>query len=170
MRLADHVHGQARTKQGRQGKKPIWFVCRNESQGVRESVDWLKRVTEKYPQKTTAVVCATIEEAKHVMSLLEPTFGMMLNLNSNDGFANYDGISVTYVGAVKGLEFSNVLIWNPSRKSYSSLDLGRNALYTAITRAAELLCIVTWGRYSRLLPYHRSNLVRAHVINDENEN
>jgi DNA helicase IV len=166
MRLADHVLGEKRTNRGRPGKKPIWFLCRREESGVRESVSWLQRVTERYPGRATAVICSNLEDAKFARSLLEPSFGNAIQFCEENDFSYEGGIAVTHVAAAKGLEFSHVLLWNPSKQAFPNHDLGRNSLYTAITRAAELLCIVSWSKYSRLLPHTSSNLVRVHKVDE----
>ncbi|MCB0322456.1 MAG: ATP-binding domain-containing protein [Bdellovibrionales bacterium] len=161
MRLADHVAGNPRTTEGRPGKAPIWFKCRQENEGVRQAIQWLGRVLERFPGTLAAVVCRTLGEAKHVQSLLEPTFGSAVRYGDDDTFTFEEGIVVTDVRRVKGLEFPNVLIWNPDARSYPAREQSRNMLYVAMTRAEELLCIVTWGEASPLLPPVTSKLVRG---------
>jgi DNA helicase IV len=51
------------------------------------------------------------------------------------------GIIITNVHQVKGLEYSNVILWNPSAKNYPDTDIGRNLLYVAITRASSRLAV-----------------------------
>ena len=62
---------------------------------------------------------------------------------------------------VKGLEFHNVLLWNPRDKAYPQKRQGRNLLYVAVTRAEENLAVVTWNRPSKLLPPLHSRFVRG---------
>ena len=161
MHLADHVQGEARTKGGRPGKAPLWYSCRDENEATRESISWLLRVSEKYPEAVIAVLCDSRENARYLGSLLRPTFASALQLWDDSTQSFQEGILVMSVQEAKGLEFEHVLIWNPSEKAYPRTQLGRNKLYVAITRAEEHLCLVTWDRPSALLPGLSSPLVRG---------
>jgi DNA helicase-2/ATP-dependent DNA helicase PcrA len=169
MRLADHVQRRPPTKEGRKGRIPLWFKCSNESKGVRAAIRWLSQAVERYPDALTAVLCDSPGEAKHVLSLLKPTFGPTVRIGDEDSFSFGEGIVVTDVPQVKGLEFFNILIWNPTAKSYPDNDIARNLLYIAITRAEENLCLVTWQRPTPLLPSIYSKLVRGVEVGFEEE-
>ncbi len=162
MRLADHINGHPRTTEGRQGRTPIWFKCRSENEGVRQALRWLTKVLEHFTGTVITVVCRTAEEARHVVTLLTPSFGSAVRLGNEDGFSFGEGIVVTDVRQIKGLEFPNVLIWNPSRRWYPPTRQSRNMLYVAVTRAEDLVCLVTWDAPSALLPNIRSKLVRGY--------
>jgi DNA helicase IV len=162
MRLADHIQQRSLVKTGRSGRVPIWFRTRNESQGIEYVLKWLSKAVELYPSMVTAVICATPEEAKFAYKMLQPTFGQLVRLGDAYSFSFEEGILVTDVHQVKGLEFFSVLLWNPSAQSYGSHDYGRNLLYVATTRAEENLCLVTWGRPASALPtFGTSKLVRS---------
>jgi DNA helicase IV len=162
MRLADHIQQRSLVKTGRNGRVPIWFKTRNESHGIEHVLKWLNKAVELYPSMVTAVICATSEEAKFAYKMLQPTFGQLVRLGDAYSFSFEEGILVTDVHQVKGLEFFSVLLWNPSVQSYGSHDYGRNLLYVAVTRAEENLCLVTWGRPASALPtFGASKLVRS---------
>lgn len=162
MRLADHIQQRSLVKTGRSGRVPIWFRTRNESQGIEYILKWLSKAVELYPSMVTAVICATPEEAKFAYKMLQPTFGQLVRLGDAYSFSFEEGLLVTDVHQVKGLEFFSVLLWNPSAQSYGSHDYGRNLLYVATTRAEENLCLVTWGRPASALPtFGTSKLVRS---------
>ena len=161
MKLADFVRGEKRTNKGKPGKPPLWFKCSTEDDGVREAIAWIERVNEKYAGSLVSVICANNNEARYVSGLLEPTFGAAVRYGDDDAFSFEDGIVVTDVRQVKGLEFPHVLLWNPSSKNYPNKQRARNALYVAITRAEQHLCMVTWDPPSPLLPQLHSNLVRG---------
>ena len=172
MRLADHIQQRSLVKTGRVGRTPIWFKTRNESQGIEHVLKWLGKAIELYPSMVTAVICATPEEAKFAYKMLQPTFGNLVRLGDAYSFSFEEGILVTDVQQVKGLEFFSVLLWNPTPQSYGSNDYGRNLLYVAVTRAEENLCIVTWGRPASALPqFGVSKLIRSMdmTITDEDE-
>ena len=152
MRVADAVLGENRSLKGRSGRAPIWFKCFNENTGVKQSINWIRKVKEKFPEQNLAVLCKDDSEAKLVASLLEPSFGGAVNLFSKyERVGNVSGIQVAPIEASKGLEFFAVLIWNPTEKDYPKSEASKKALYTAITRSSELVCFTTWGRYSPLL-------------------
>lgn len=160
MRLGDYVQGRSSVTDGRPGRVPIWFVCPDETIGIRAAIDWLNRAIERYPTNLSAVICANATEAKQVLSLLKPTFGELVRPGDRDTFSFQEGIVVTDVRESKGLEFVNVLLWNPTAQGYPNDQLGKNALYVAVTRAEENLCLVTWRRPSSNLPPTSSPLVR----------
>ncbi|NMC62082.1 MAG: ATP-binding domain-containing protein, partial [SAR324 cluster bacterium] len=160
MRLADHVQRQRLVKEGRHGRVPIFFKCRSESQGIKSAINWLKKAEEKYPTAITAVICADEEQARQIFKYLKPSFGHSLRLGTQDSFSFEEGILVTDIKQVKGLEFCNVLIWNPSKNKFPDNEISRNMLYVAITRAEENLCIVSWQTPSLLLPTMGSKLLR----------
>ena len=162
MRLADHIQQRSVVKSGRVGRTPIWFKCRSESHGIENALKWLSKAIELYPNQVTAVLCATPEEAKFAYKMLQPTFGQVVRLGDAYSFSFEEGILVTDVRQVKGLEFFSVLIWNPSTNAFPSNELGRNLLHVAVTRAEENLCLVTWARPSRWLPHFGvSKLIRS---------
>lgn len=166
MRLACRIVNENPPDEGRSGRRPIWFLSARESVGFKSAQQWLNTAAERYPQSMTAVICKTAEEAAHVYSLLRPSFEAGIRLGSTQSFEFREGITVSDVATVKGLEFTNVLLWNPSSKAYSRSDANARALYVAMTRAQENLCIVTWGHRSPLLPDMNSALIRFVDIQD----
>ncbi|MGI6681249.1 MAG: UvrD-helicase domain-containing protein [Bdellovibrionota bacterium] len=167
MKLADYVQNRHLVKTGRAGRTPIWFQSFREQKGLKAIINWLLQATEKYPSATTCVICRDAKEAKYAFSLLEPTFGSIIRVGDKDNFSFAEGIIVTEISEIKGLEFCNVVIWNPTTKSYPNDEISRNLLYIAITRAQENLNITTWGKPSLLLPNINSKLVRGVLLSDE---
>jgi DNA helicase IV len=165
MNFAHAVRGERYQGGGRVGKAPIWFKCLSEESGVQEAIKWLNRVQERLPGTLTAVLCSSREEARYVLSMLEPTFQYGVRLGTEGDISFEEGILVCDIPLIKGLEFPQVLIWNPSQKSYPTHSYGfsersKNLLYVGITRAESLVGIVTWGEHSKLLPSPYSKLVR----------
>lgn len=162
MRLADSIQRRDLSRTGRPGRTPIWFRCRNESQGIEHVLQWLTKASELFPTKLAAVICATPEDAHFAYKMLQPTFGPRVRRGDSYSFSFEEGILVTDVRQVKGLEFYSVLLWNPSARSYANDELGQNLLYVAVTRAEENLCLVTWERPAEALPsFGSSRLVRS---------
>jgi DNA helicase II / ATP-dependent DNA helicase PcrA len=169
MRLAEHVQQRSTVTEGRGGRIPIWFFCPGEKKGIRAVMQWLNKALEKYPGAVTAVICPDMQEAKYALGLLQPSFGEGIRLGDEHVFSFEEGIVVTDIRQAKGLEFLNVLLWNPILKHYPTNQHGRNLLYTAITRAEENLCLVTWGKPAEMLPDLRSPLVRGVDMRAEEE-
>jgi len=161
MSLAAAVQGTAAPAASRHGRKPIWFHSKQESRALGKVITWIGKAAELYPSALTAVICRDKAEAKLAYSFLSPTFHSSVRLWDEFSATFDEGIIVTDVTQVKGLEFANVVVWNPSAKSYSAAEIDRNALYVALTRAEENLCIGTWGRPTALLPEIHSKLVRG---------
>lgn len=169
MRFAESIHDRAEIMEGRKGRAPIWFRCRGESYGIKSVQGWLEKALQRYPTALTAVLCANMNDAKLALSMLQPAFGPVVRLGSDATFSFEQGIVVTAVPQAKGLEFVNVLLWNPSARDYPNTPLSRNLLYVAATRAAENLCIVTWSNPSPVLPSFNSPLVRGVPIGFDDE-
>lgn len=169
MKLADHIQERTLVTQGRPGRIPIWFRCNTEDKGIRAVIDWLNRAMEKYPGSLTAVICASTAEAKYALSVLSPTFRSGIRLGDDSTFSFDEGIVVTDAAQVKGLEFMNVLLWNPSVRSFPKDEQSRNLLYIAVSRAEENLSIVTWDRPSSFLPAFGSTLLRNFDLAEEPE-
>ena len=161
MQLADAIQQRKTVTDGRPGRKPIWFATKSESKGIQSALSWLQKALERYPNAITAVLCPSEKEARHVYSLLTPTFGSAVRLGDAHSFSFDEGIIVTNISQVKGLEFLNILIWNPIARYYPDRPAARNALYVAVTRAEENVCMVTWSQPSPLLPNLYSPLVRG---------
>lgn len=169
MKLADFVEKRELVKTGRQGRTPIWFKAFREQRGLEAVIKWILQAVEKYPSSTTCVICKDPREAKYAYSLLAPTFGSIIRIGDKDNFSFAEGVIVTNISEVKGLEFCNVILWNPSAKNYPDDEISRNLLYIAITRAEENLNITTWSRPSPLLPDFKTNLVRRVLLSDEED-
>ena len=165
MKLADYVQSRNVVNSGRDGRKPIWFKCRDESKGIQSCIKWLNTALNRYPNTLSAVLCHNEKEARFAYNMLEPTFKNAVRIGTQDSFSFEAGILISEIRQVKGLEFFNVLIWNPSEINYPRVEqLSRNLLYVAITRAEENLSIVTWQKPSSLLPDINSNLIRGFSV------
>ncbi len=154
---------------GRQGRVPIWFKATSEPLALKSAIDWLSRATERYPNSFTAVVCRTAADASYVYKLLLPTFSSQLQRGVANVFSSPCGVVVTWMDEIRGLEFTNVLLWNPCKRDYPQDETHRNMLYTAVTRAEENVCLVTFLKPSEILPQFHSPLVRGHLVEPPEE-
>ena len=167
-RLADYIQKRtAGCPEGRHGRKPIWFKCLSEARGIEAAKNWLTQAVQRYPNSLSAVICPDPAQAKQALNYLKPAFGPAIRAGDDSAFSFEGGIVVSHISQVRGLEFSNVLIWNPSKKEFPADQAHRNLLYLAISRARENLCLVTWGRASELLPGFNSPLIRGYDLENE---
>ncbi len=161
MKLADHVLGESRTDSGRPGKPPRWIKCNSDKDALPPLIEWLNEVRKRFPTSLTAIITSTRDEAREALSMLRPTFENGIRLCDSDAFTFESGIVISDIKSLKGLEFNSVLLWNPSSRGYPETTQGRNALYTAITRAETFLFLATWDSPSKLLPSNNSQLIRG---------
>ena len=168
MRLADHVLGENRSHDGRPGSRPVLMCCRSEEQAIRELALYLSGVLDKNPGELIAVLCASRGDAKDLYSLLEPTMGATVRIGDDEHFEFEEGVVVTEIAKVKGLEFTTVVLWNPTRATYPAQPLYRRMLYVAVTRAEENVAIVSWEPLSPLLP-NQSSAVYDYVVPEDVE-
>jgi len=164
MTIASFITKNSANIKGRAGRVPLWMLTPNLNSGIKTCIRWLNTASKKYPDTITAVLCPNKNTAKEVFGYLEPTFGNQICYFSGDNFDFDQGILVADIETVKGLEFFNVLIWNPSQNSYPDMDHFRNLLYVGITRAEENLGILSYSRISPIMPTPNQNLFRIHDI------
>ena len=185
MQLAEYVRDSRRAeiiaqkspKEGvRIGRVPIWFRCPNEQKAFGAMSDWVLKAQEKYPNSATAILCKDRATAKYLAKLLEPRFGASVRLVDDNTTTIEEGLLVAQIADIKGLEFFNVLLWNPSKRNYNDQIIDRNLLYTAITRAEENLAIVSYERESEFLPKfsgvgtnNGNELIRGFDLREEDE-
>jgi len=166
MRLASFVKKIAPPNKGRNGRRPIWFKCRNEEEGFRYAIHWLETAIEKYPDQMTAVICRDRAEAREVYNLLQPSFNHSIRLGNQGDFSFQEGIVISDVATVKGLEFFNVLVWNVASTSFPAGEMGANLLYVALTRAEENLALISWKHPAASLANCPEHLVRLYDLRE----
>jgi DNA helicase IV len=148
MDLANRVANRKSVEVVNEGPDPRFHFW--ESKG--ETLGHLKRslalLMNKEPQSLTAVICRYKKDAQEVFRVLKGVPGVRLQTNA---LSFEPGILVTNVHQVKGLEFSGVIMWNPSQRAYPDTEIGRNLLYVGLTRASNRLAVYHFERLSGLL-------------------
>jgi DNA helicase II / ATP-dependent DNA helicase PcrA len=92
------------------------------------------------PQALTAVICKRKADIKPIHAALTGVAGL-----HGDGTISFEpGVLVVNTHQVKGLEFTNVVLWDPNEADYRETELDRNLLYVAITRACKRIDIIHW--------------------------
>mgnify|MGYP006274966885 CR=1 FL=1 len=167
MQFAAACRGDELPAEGRTGPRPLWVRCKREEIGHAQMIQWLTHALQVHPGTLCSVLCASREEARIAASLLKPTFGNLLELADPSAFTLDEGILVSDISLAKGLEFSSVALWNPSKKKLPDSPLSANLLYVAATRAQDELCVISWEQPSPRLPGFHSALVDAYTTDNE---
>lgn len=168
MRLANYVKAPEQQGQvkGKEGRVPILMRCRSESEAVGAAINWLKQAMQRYPQALTAVVCPDKQLSKELFGLLKPTLANVVRLGNENDFSFDSGIVVCDSQSVRGLEFVNVLIWDPAHPLYSNAQTGRQQLYMLFTRASDNLCLIGVAKDNPFLPRGGNPLLRVAELQD----
>jgi DNA helicase IV len=135
MELASRVSGKPVGEVRSEGPIPRVHVWASEQEALTRLRGSLQALVEQEPQSLTAVICRWKQDVLLLEKALRGVPGMRMEMTFKPG------VIVTNVHQVKGLEYSNVIIWNPSQKNYPDTQLGRNLLYVAVTRASSRLAI-----------------------------
>jgi len=99
------------------------------------------------PGALTAVICKKKADIKPIHAALAGVAGV-----HGEGMVTFEpGTLVVNSHQVKGLEFTNVVLWNPSESDYRQNELDRNLLYVAITRACQRIDIIHWRPLAKAL-------------------
>lgn len=145
MELASKVSGKPIGAVKTEGPEPKF----HQQKTLQESLAALKKavialhLTEPYG--LTAIVCRYKNDVLILSKYLKEFTFVRQELTFDPG------IIITNIHQVKGLEFSNIILWNPNAKSYPATQSGRNMLYVAITRACNKLAIFYHDPLSPLL-------------------
>jgi DNA helicase II / ATP-dependent DNA helicase PcrA len=147
MELASRVSGQpVDTSRARSGAAEFHQVADSAAAALR-----LREVTGKLsaadPQALTAVICKKKADIKAIHAALAGVPGV-----HGEGIITFEpGVLVVNSHQVKGLEFTNVVLWNPCENDYRQTELDRNLLYVAITRACQRIDIIHWQPLAKAL-------------------
>ena len=114
---------------------------------------WIRARQKDNPNALSALVCRTPKEAEELTEALRKLGLPSVRWGHNDQFDFSPGVTVTNIHQVKGLEFRNVLLVEPSEENYpKETDEGKNLLYVAVTRAEVRLDFIGCRPQSKWLP------------------
>jgi len=141
LELASRVSGrQADTSKAHSGV--VKFFRESDSKASLARVRMIaEQIVKKEPDSLTAVICKKKTDVKAVHKALAEVPG----LHAAGDVSFEPGLLVVLAHQVKGVEFTNVILWNPSSSDYRQTETDRNLLYVAITRAAKRLYGVHWA-------------------------
>ena len=99
------------------------------------------------PQALTAVICKKKADIRLIHGALAGLSGL-----HGEGVITFEpGVLVVNSHQVKGLEFTNVVLWDPNEGDYRQTELDRNLLYVAITRACKRIDVIHWRPLAKAL-------------------
>jgi DNA helicase II / ATP-dependent DNA helicase PcrA len=147
MELASRVSGQpVDTSRARSGAAEFHQLpdCAAAGTALRALI---ARLSAADPQALTAIICKKKTDIKLIHGALAGLPGV-----HSEGIITFEpGTLVVNSHQVKGLEFTNVVLWNPSESDYRQTELDRNLLYVAITRACQRIDIIHWSPLAKAL-------------------
>ncbi|MBT3182704.1 MAG: AAA family ATPase [Deltaproteobacteria bacterium] len=121
---------------------------------------WITERVARNRDSLSAVICRWPKQAEHLTAVLKKIGYPFVRWGHRDSFDFSPGVTITNVNQVKGLEFRNVLIVNPTEAQFNSRsEEERNLLYVAVTRAEVHLDFITRDRPTAMLP----DLLKHHV-------
>jgi len=148
MALASRVSGRPATKVVKDGPEPRYHSFQTKDEAEVALYRAIRALLKTEPKSLTAIVCRYKNEAQELFDKLKNLTGVRLETRT---FNFKPGVIITNVHQVKGLEFSGVILWNPSAHNYPVTTLSKNLLYVAITRASERLATYAYQPLSSLL-------------------
>jgi DNA helicase IV len=148
MDLANRVANRESVEVVNEGPDPRFHYWNNKEETLEHLRRSLAALMAKEPQSLTAVICRYKKEAQEVFQALKGVPGLRLQTSS---LSFEPGVLVTNIHQVKGLEFSGVIMWNPTHKAYPYTEIGRNLLYVGLTRASNRLAVYHFEGLSGLL-------------------
>ncbi len=158
MEVAEHLRGEkfsnAENKaSGRRGPIPTFRRVENPTVLPHRIGQWITARQQDSKKALSAIICRWPKQAVQLMEELRKIGFPAVRLGHREQFDFSPGITITNVHQVKGLEFRNVLIVEPSEENYkSSSEEENNLLYVAVTRAEERLDFIGTQKVSSILP------------------
>ncbi|MDO8644859.1 MAG: 3'-5' exonuclease [bacterium] len=160
MKVATHVRADPALmktntsgRTSRTGPEPGLQKIGNPSDLHLYVAQWIKARLEESQKTVSAIICRWPKQAEQLVAQLKASGHSYVRLGHRDQFDFSPGVIVTNVHQVKGLEFRNVLIVEPTEENYHlSSEEERNRLAVGITRAEVRLDFISSGRPTDLLP------------------
>lgn len=114
---------------------------------------WIQERISENPHALSAVICRWPKQAEKLTEILRKIGYPFVRFGHRDSFDFSPGVTITNVNQVKGLEFRNVLVVNPTEAQYDpAKEEERNLLYVAATRAEVRLDFISRDKPTSMLP------------------
>lgn len=112
------------------------------ARSAAESMAKVRLVVEELVKSAPGSLSGVICKKKADVKALHAALAGVPGLHAEGEISFSPGVQVIHAHAIKGVEFTNVILYNPSSFDYRQTDADRNLLYVAITRASRTLHIV----------------------------
>jgi len=140
------------SKAVRHGPEPTIIRCSSYEAQPHLIGKWIKEQIDENPHSLSAVICRWPKQASHLVETLKKIGYPFVRWGHRENFDFSPGVTVTNIHQVKGLEFRNVLIVNPTEAQFDATsDEDRNLLYVAVTRAEVRLDFISRDRPTPML-------------------
>ncbi|OGQ48348.1 MAG: hypothetical protein A3H42_06225 [Deltaproteobacteria bacterium RIFCSPLOWO2_02_FULL_46_8] len=137
----------------RRGPEPSYIRADSPRTLPHFAGQWIAARMKENRNALSCLICRRPKEAEQLVEVLRKIGFPSVRLGHRDQFDFSPGMIVTNIHQVKGLEFRNVLIVEPSEQNYNSRsEEDRNLLYVGITRAEVCLDFIGCEPMTRLLP------------------
>lgn len=137
--LAARVVGRpVDTSKVRSGGIVNYHSMKNSAESMSQVRQIAGELAEANPGTLTAIICKKKADVKALHGALAGLPG----LHEEGEISFTPGVQITHAHAIKGVEFTHVILYNPSSYDYRQTAPDRNLLYVAITRACRRIDIV----------------------------
>ncbi len=138
---------------GRSGPVPSLIKVDHPSMMANRIGQWVAARIKDSSKSLSAVICRWPKHAQDLVDELRKLGYSSVRLGYRDQFDFSPGVVITNIQQVKGLEFRNVLVVEPSVENYqASNPEEQNLLYVAVTRAEVRLDFIGCKKTTPLLP------------------
>lgn len=147
LELAARVSGRAVDTSKSHSGVLQFYPEKDSSAAVKKVKRIIEQLAAHEPSSLTAVICRKKADVRSLHRSLAGVSGL-----HDEGVVSFEpGVMVVNAHVVKGVEFTNVILWNPSDTEYRETEIDRNLLYVALTRASKRLYVVHWRPLAKVL-------------------
>ncbi|NVO00472.1 MAG: ATP-binding domain-containing protein [Geobacteraceae bacterium] len=140
MALASRISGRESEQVGRHSGVLEYHQAADEDNALVKLRQLVEQLVAMDPNSLTAVICKKKSDEK----LLQRALIGITGLHAPDELTFEPGVLVTIAHQVKGVEFANVILFDPNSRDFRNSPLDQNLLYVCVTRACKRLDIVYW--------------------------
>ena len=140
MALASRISSRENEQVGRHSGVLEYHKAADEENALVLLRRLVEQLVAEDPHSLTAVICKKKSDEK----MLHRALASIPGLHPQGELTFEPGVLVTIAHQVKGVEFANVILYDPNAKDFRKSELDRNLLYVCITRACRRLDIVHW--------------------------
>ncbi len=138
--LAARISNRGAGQPGRHSGTLEYHLATDEAGALTTVRRLVEKLVAEDPKSLTAVICKKKTDEKMLYQALCGVPGL-----HGPGELTFEpGVAVTIAHQVKGVEFANVILYDPNSKDFRNSAIDRNLLYVCITRACQRLDIVYW--------------------------